>query len=130
MKPGIEALATRCRVITFSLADEPTCRAAFEEATGFDCYVEQVREALNAAGLVDTRRARPLLPARAANADAGVHGGVAADVPRDRGRPARARARAARSGASWNERAAAHVFAGANGAPGSPALRCRTVRHV
>ena len=51
MKPGIEALAATCRVITFSLADEPTCRASFDEATGFACYVEQVREALDAAGL-------------------------------------------------------------------------------
>jgi 3-oxoadipate enol-lactonase/4-carboxymuconolactone decarboxylase len=51
MKPGIDALAARCRVITFSLADEPTCRATFDEASGFDCYVEQVREALDLAGL-------------------------------------------------------------------------------
>jgi pimeloyl-ACP methyl ester carboxylesterase len=51
MRPGIEALARRCRVVTFSLADEPTCRGAFDEASGFDCYVEQVREALNLAGL-------------------------------------------------------------------------------
>jgi pimeloyl-ACP methyl ester carboxylesterase len=51
MKPGIEALAARCRVITFSLADEPTCCAAFDEAAGFDSYLEQVRHALDAAGL-------------------------------------------------------------------------------
>ena len=51
MRPGIEALARQCRVITFSLADEPTCRATFDEATGFNCYVEQVREALDVAGL-------------------------------------------------------------------------------
>src|SRR5918999_4763672 len=51
MKPGIVALAAQCRVITFSLADEPTCRGTFDTATGFDCYVEQVREALNQAGL-------------------------------------------------------------------------------
>jgi pimeloyl-ACP methyl ester carboxylesterase len=51
MRPGIDALATRCRVVTFSLADEPTCRGTFDAATGFDCYVEQVREALDAAGL-------------------------------------------------------------------------------
>ena len=49
--PGIQALAKRCRVITFSLADEPTCRGAFDVASGFDCYVEQVREALDLAGL-------------------------------------------------------------------------------
>jgi pimeloyl-ACP methyl ester carboxylesterase len=51
MRPGIEALAARCRVVTFSLADEPTCRATFDAAKGFECYVEQVREALNLAGL-------------------------------------------------------------------------------
>lgn len=51
MKPGIDALAARCRVITFSLADEPTCAAAFNAAAGFDCYVEQVREAMDQAGV-------------------------------------------------------------------------------
>jgi pimeloyl-ACP methyl ester carboxylesterase len=51
MRPGIQALAKHCRVITFSLADEPTCRAAFDAESGFDCYVEQVREALGLAGL-------------------------------------------------------------------------------
>jgi pimeloyl-ACP methyl ester carboxylesterase len=51
MRPGIRALAARCRVITFSLADEPTCRGSFDESSGFNCYVAQVREALNQAGL-------------------------------------------------------------------------------
>ena len=51
MKPTIDALAQRCRVITFSLADEPTCGASFDEARGFWCYVEHVREALDAAGV-------------------------------------------------------------------------------
>ena len=51
MEPAIEALAPRCRVVTFSLADEPTCRGHFDEANGFACYVEQVREALDTAGL-------------------------------------------------------------------------------
>ena len=51
MKPGIDALASRCRVITFSLADEPTCRGTFDATTGFACYVEQVLEAMNLAGL-------------------------------------------------------------------------------
>jgi pimeloyl-ACP methyl ester carboxylesterase len=51
MKPGIDALAARCRVITFSLCDEPSCEATFDEATGFSCYVEQVREAMDAAGV-------------------------------------------------------------------------------
>lgn len=51
MKPAIDALARRCRVITFSLADEPTSGARFDEDLGFWCYVEQVREALDAAGV-------------------------------------------------------------------------------
>jgi pimeloyl-ACP methyl ester carboxylesterase len=64
MKPGIDALSERCRVITFSLCDEPSCRsvaqpdsvgqpfrAAFDETSGFNCYIEQVREAMDAAGV-------------------------------------------------------------------------------
>lgn len=51
IKPAIDALAQRCRVITFSLADEPSCGARFDESRGFSCYVEQVRDALDAAGL-------------------------------------------------------------------------------
>jgi 3-oxoadipate enol-lactonase len=51
MKPAIDALAQRCRVVTFSLADEPSCGGQFDEARGFDCYVAQVRDALDAAGL-------------------------------------------------------------------------------
>ncbi len=51
MKPAIDALAQRGRVITFSLADEPTCRGQFDEAQGFWCYVEQVRQALDESGI-------------------------------------------------------------------------------
>jgi pimeloyl-ACP methyl ester carboxylesterase len=51
MKPAIDALAQRCRVITFSLADEPSCGAPFDERGGFWCYVDQVRAALDAAGV-------------------------------------------------------------------------------
>lgn len=51
MKPAIEALASTCRVVTFSLADEPTCEAEFDERAGFACYVEQVRQAMDQAGL-------------------------------------------------------------------------------
>jgi pimeloyl-ACP methyl ester carboxylesterase len=49
MEPAIDALAHRCRVVTYSLADEPTCGGRFDDT--FDCYVEQVREALDTAGL-------------------------------------------------------------------------------
>ena len=51
MKPAIDALAARCRVITFSLADERGCGAHFDPATGFDCYVEQVHEAMDICGI-------------------------------------------------------------------------------
>ena len=51
MKPAVDALARRARVITFSLADEPTCGGTFEPETGFECYVRQIGEALDAAGV-------------------------------------------------------------------------------
>ena len=51
MKPAVDALATRCRVLTFSLADERTCGASFDAAHGFDCYVDQIREAMDQAGI-------------------------------------------------------------------------------
>jgi pimeloyl-ACP methyl ester carboxylesterase len=51
MQPAIDALAQRCRVVTFSLADEPSCGGRFDEAHGFDSYVEQVGDALDAAGI-------------------------------------------------------------------------------
>jgi len=51
MKPGIDALAQRTRVITFSLADEPSSAADFEAAAGFWNYVEQVRNALEQSGI-------------------------------------------------------------------------------
>ena len=51
MKPGIDALAQRGRVITFSLADEPSSHAPFDEASGFWSYVDQVRDVLDARGV-------------------------------------------------------------------------------
>lgn len=51
MKPAVDALGARCRVITFSLADEPTGGGIFDEAKGFESYVEQIREAMDARGL-------------------------------------------------------------------------------
>ncbi len=51
MKPTIDTLAQRCRVITFSLADEPTAHATYDASHGFTNYVDQVREALDQAGL-------------------------------------------------------------------------------
>ena len=51
MKPGIDALAQQSRVITFSFCDEPTSGGRFDEARGFWSYVDQVRDALDAAGI-------------------------------------------------------------------------------
>jgi pimeloyl-ACP methyl ester carboxylesterase len=51
MKPGIDALAQGGRVVTFSLADEPSSGARFDEALGFWNYVDQARDALEARGL-------------------------------------------------------------------------------
>jgi len=51
MRPGVEHLRRRCRVITFSLADEPTSGARFEPENGFNHYLSQVGDAMDAAGL-------------------------------------------------------------------------------
>jgi pimeloyl-ACP methyl ester carboxylesterase len=51
MRPAVDALSRRCRVITFSLADEPTSGGHFEEGSGFDSYVLQIRDALDVAGV-------------------------------------------------------------------------------
>jgi len=49
MKPAVDALARRFRVITFSLADETSAAASFEPSRGFDSYVEQIHEAMDQA---------------------------------------------------------------------------------
>jgi 3-oxoadipate enol-lactonase len=51
MRPAVDALSLRCRVITFSLADEPTSGASFDESAGFDCYLNQITDALDATGV-------------------------------------------------------------------------------
>jgi aminoacrylate hydrolase len=51
MKPAIDALAQRSRVITFSFCDEPTSGGRVDEASGFWSYVDQVREALDTSGI-------------------------------------------------------------------------------
>jgi pimeloyl-ACP methyl ester carboxylesterase len=51
MQPAVDALSQRCRVITFSLADEPTSGAAFDESSGFDCYLRQIEAALDVTGV-------------------------------------------------------------------------------
>jgi len=50
MAPAVDALASRCRVITFSLADEPSAQCP-ARSDGFDAYVDQVGQALDASGL-------------------------------------------------------------------------------
>jgi len=50
MAPAVDALASRCRVITFSLADEPSAEWP-SRSNGFDAYVEQVAQTLDARGL-------------------------------------------------------------------------------
>jgi pimeloyl-ACP methyl ester carboxylesterase len=50
MESTVDALAERCRVLTFSLADEPTSGFSFAEA-GLEAYVAQILEALNRAGV-------------------------------------------------------------------------------
>jgi 3-oxoadipate enol-lactonase len=51
MRPAVDALAAHCRVLTFSLADEPSCGWALDEAAGFSAYIEQVRQVLDARGV-------------------------------------------------------------------------------
>lgn len=51
MQPAVDALSQRCRVLTFSLADEPTSGASFDEASGFNCYLQQIAEALDVTGV-------------------------------------------------------------------------------
>jgi 3-oxoadipate enol-lactonase len=51
MKPAVDALSRRCRVITSSLCDEPTAGARFEERLGFANYVRHVGELMAAAGV-------------------------------------------------------------------------------
>ena len=45
MKPAVDALSADCRVITFSLADEPSCGGRFDPAAGFASDVDPIREA-------------------------------------------------------------------------------------
>ena len=51
MKPAVDGLGKRCRVITFSLADEPTSGGRFDRAAGFESYVHQIAEALDTSGI-------------------------------------------------------------------------------
>lgn len=50
-RPTIDALARRCRVLTFSFADERRTGAPFKGPSCIDSYCSQVRDALAQAGL-------------------------------------------------------------------------------
>jgi cis-3-alkyl-4-acyloxetan-2-one decarboxylase len=47
MEAGLKSLAARARVISFSLADEPSSGAPFDASRGFDNYVEQIDSVLD-----------------------------------------------------------------------------------
>lgn len=49
--PTVDALASRCRVLTFSLCDEPSSGFALQAPTPIEAYVKQVAEALDRANL-------------------------------------------------------------------------------
>jgi pimeloyl-ACP methyl ester carboxylesterase len=51
MRPAVEALARRCRVITFSLCGDPGSDATLDPALGFDSFTRQVDAALDRAGV-------------------------------------------------------------------------------
>jgi pimeloyl-ACP methyl ester carboxylesterase len=51
MRPAVDALAQRFRVITFSLADERSSGAHFDASRGFESYLDQVRDAMDIAGV-------------------------------------------------------------------------------
>jgi pimeloyl-ACP methyl ester carboxylesterase len=51
LEPAVDALAARCRVITFSLCDEPTSGFRFDPARGLDNYFDQLDAAFTRARL-------------------------------------------------------------------------------
>jgi pimeloyl-ACP methyl ester carboxylesterase len=51
MSSTVDALAERCRVLTFSFADEPTSGFQFDNTAGFATYIAQLREVLARAGI-------------------------------------------------------------------------------
>jgi pimeloyl-ACP methyl ester carboxylesterase len=51
MRATVDALAEVCRILTFSLCDEPSAAAPFDPAAGMDNFVDQVTAALDARGI-------------------------------------------------------------------------------
>lgn len=53
MMPAVDALATRCRVITFSLGDEPSSGFAADPALGIENYLAQIAAVMDRLQLAD-----------------------------------------------------------------------------
>ncbi|MEE2638541.1 MAG: alpha/beta hydrolase [Acidobacteriota bacterium] len=53
MQPAVEALAKRCRVITFSLAGDRGSGRRFDPAWGFENYMDQIDDVMTTARLSD-----------------------------------------------------------------------------
>ena len=51
MRPAVDALSQRFRVVTFSLCDEPSSGTHFDETRGFERYLDQILAAMDARGL-------------------------------------------------------------------------------
>jgi len=51
MRPAVDALSRRFRVVTFSLCDEPSSGAGLDQTRGFECYFDQILAAMDACGL-------------------------------------------------------------------------------
>ena len=51
LAPAVDALAERCRVITFSLCDEPSSGFRFDPSLGIENYLKQLEEAFERAGI-------------------------------------------------------------------------------
>lgn len=51
LEPAVDALAARCRVVTFSFCDEPTSGFPCDPARGIDNYLDQLDAAFERAGL-------------------------------------------------------------------------------
>jgi pimeloyl-ACP methyl ester carboxylesterase len=51
MRPAVEALAQRCRVITFSLCGDPGTGAGVDPGLGFDSFVAQIDGVMERAGV-------------------------------------------------------------------------------
>lgn len=51
MRPAVDQMSARTRVISFSLAGEPGSDRAFDDTSGFNCYTAQVDAALERANI-------------------------------------------------------------------------------